>query len=413
MKITFYYVRHGETLFNVLGRMQGGCDSPLTEKGIEGARNTASALRKVRFAKCYSSSSERALDTADILCAPHAGLQPVPMKELKEFDFGDLDGEKQEECWNIMSEASVQDDFSSFHGEDLERFDKRSRKAFDHMVAASADGDTVLVVSHGSYMMHLMKTLLSFDQTEYITRCNQLDRSWMPNAGICIFTYENGSWKIIEEPMSADEYRQKHEPKKMTFYYVRHGETLFNVKGRLQGLCDSPLTENGIHQAENTRDKLKNTEFASAYCSTAERARDTAEIILQGRNMQAVWDKRIREIYCGKLEGEAGFNGEIKKRFLEGHYRDVGGEDREDAAKRLREFLRDAYDQAADGDTVLLVSHGGMYTVLLNSFFHIDIEQMFQKAEAEQRDPIPNGGICIFSMENGKIELIKKMALHQ
>jgi broad specificity phosphatase PhoE len=59
MKITFYYVRHGQTLFNVIERMQGECDSPLTEAGIEGARDTASALRKVHFAGCYSSFSER------------------------------------------------------------------------------------------------------------------------------------------------------------------------------------------------------------------------------------------------------------------------------------------------------------------------------------------------------------------
>ena len=36
-KITFYYVRHGQTLFNILGRLQGWCDSPLTEKGIADA----------------------------------------------------------------------------------------------------------------------------------------------------------------------------------------------------------------------------------------------------------------------------------------------------------------------------------------------------------------------------------------
>ena len=35
MKVNFYYVRHGQTLFNRLGRMQGMCDSPLTEKGVE------------------------------------------------------------------------------------------------------------------------------------------------------------------------------------------------------------------------------------------------------------------------------------------------------------------------------------------------------------------------------------------
>ncbi|MCI8606749.1 MAG: histidine phosphatase family protein [Hungatella sp.] len=37
-KVTFYYVRHEETLFNVLNRMQGWCDSPLTEKGVSHAK---------------------------------------------------------------------------------------------------------------------------------------------------------------------------------------------------------------------------------------------------------------------------------------------------------------------------------------------------------------------------------------
>lgn len=42
MKVNFYYVRHGQTLFNRLGRMQGMCDSPLTEQGIEDAKEIAS-----------------------------------------------------------------------------------------------------------------------------------------------------------------------------------------------------------------------------------------------------------------------------------------------------------------------------------------------------------------------------------
>ena len=91
MKVTFYFVRHGKTVFNQQGRMQGMCDSPLLQEGIDGAQDTASALCRVPFASCYSSSSERAWDTAEILCAPH-GLKPVLMKDLREFDFGSLDG---------------------------------------------------------------------------------------------------------------------------------------------------------------------------------------------------------------------------------------------------------------------------------------------------------------------------------
>lgn len=45
--------------------------------------------------------------------------------------------------------------------------------------------------------------------------------------------------------------------KHIQFYYVRHGETIFNVKNLSQGSCDSPLTKNGIHQAEKTKEKKK------------------------------------------------------------------------------------------------------------------------------------------------------------
>ena len=39
-----------------------------------------------------------------------------------------------------------------------------------------------------------------------------------------------------------------------TLYLMRHGETLFNVQHKIQGWCDSPLTEKGIKQAQKARD---------------------------------------------------------------------------------------------------------------------------------------------------------------
>lgn len=38
-----------------------------------------------------------------------------------------------------------------------------------------------------------------------------------------------------------------------TFYLMRHGQTRFNVQGRIQGVCDSPLTEERIEQAKAVR----------------------------------------------------------------------------------------------------------------------------------------------------------------
>ena len=45
--VRFYYVRHGQTLFNEIGKMQGWCDSPLTQKGIEDAHRAREALKDI------------------------------------------------------------------------------------------------------------------------------------------------------------------------------------------------------------------------------------------------------------------------------------------------------------------------------------------------------------------------------
>ena len=53
MKI--YLVRHGETEWNVLRRVQGSMDAPLTENGIQQAKNVAKRLAKVDFAAAFAS----------------------------------------------------------------------------------------------------------------------------------------------------------------------------------------------------------------------------------------------------------------------------------------------------------------------------------------------------------------------
>lgn len=59
------------------------------------------------------------------------------------------------------------------------------------------------------------------------------------------------------------------------FYIVRHGQTLFNVKGIIQGFSDSPLTQEGLEQAQKMAEKLKAEDFCFGASSTSERARDT------------------------------------------------------------------------------------------------------------------------------------------
>ena len=63
----FYLMRHGETRFNVQHRLQGVCDAPLTEVGIEQAKKAGQYLAQQEpiFDHVFTSTSERASDTLD------------------------------------------------------------------------------------------------------------------------------------------------------------------------------------------------------------------------------------------------------------------------------------------------------------------------------------------------------------
>ena len=93
---TVYFVRHGQTLFNVLRRKQGFCDSPLTELGIQQVHRAGAVLRErgIEFDHFYSSPSERAVDTLQIVLAEigRAGAPFEMVKGLKEQNFGLFEG---------------------------------------------------------------------------------------------------------------------------------------------------------------------------------------------------------------------------------------------------------------------------------------------------------------------------------
>lgn len=68
---------------------------------------------------------------------------------------------------------------------------------------------------------------------------------------------------------------------KKVLYLMRHGQTLFNLQHKIQGWCDSPLTDLGIKQAQVASEYFKTNHiiFDHAYSSTSERACDTLEIV--------------------------------------------------------------------------------------------------------------------------------------
>jgi len=89
-----------------------------------------------------------------------------------------------------------------------------------------------------------------------------------------------------------------------TILLVRHGQTEWNKQHRIQGHQDSPLTSLGKQQAQQTKISLKQFDIQQAFVSPLKRAVDTAEIILQGRSLQASTLHDLSEIKLGPWEGK-------------------------------------------------------------------------------------------------------------
>lgn len=102
MTVTFYVARHGETIFNVMNRVQGWCDTPLTAAGEQAAVDLGYRLANRSFVAGYSSDSGRARATLEIAWKAWltARGQTVPDElplhadpRLREWCYGQLEGE--------------------------------------------------------------------------------------------------------------------------------------------------------------------------------------------------------------------------------------------------------------------------------------------------------------------------------
>ena len=161
------------------------------------------------------------------------------------------------------------------------------------------------------------------------------------------------------------------------FLFIRHGETDWNVEGRLQGGRDIPLNARGRMQATAAGHRLatllnaadRQPEAAHFVVSPLERTRDTAERVRAALGLPArdyATDERLQELSFGAWEGMTW--GEVKRHdpaCLKQRRRDKwrfvppGGESYEQLAARLRPWI------ATVTDHLIVVSHGGVARALM------------------------------------------------
>ena len=154
-----FFTRHGETQWNVLRKMQGWQDSPLTEKGRLQAVQLRERMKTTPLTTVYSSDAPRAVTTAELICG-NRDIPIVPMEGLREMGLGDWEGCSINELLKKGNESS-QNFF--YHPQKFvppkgaESFnDVRSRIAKTLSgLAKKHENESILIVAHGILMRNI------------------------------------------------------------------------------------------------------------------------------------------------------------------------------------------------------------------------------------------------------------------
>ena len=188
MKI--YLIRHGQTDWNVQGRIQGRENVPLSEEGIGQADSAGRTLRGLKLAEIWSSPLSRAVDTAEGI----AKYIPVPIftdVRLTERDFGEVSG-RRVDIFNPGENAKGM--------EPLDDVSTRMISAITEC-AAKAGGDFA-VVSHGGAINAVLRTV----------SCGEIGsgKTRLKNTGICVFSWDGETLELLDHNLSPEEFRDKY-----------------------------------------------------------------------------------------------------------------------------------------------------------------------------------------------------------
>ena len=163
----FLLVRHGQTEWNRIRRIQGQMDSKLDELGWEQARLVGERLAsETDIAAVYASDLSRAMDTAQAIVDHHPNLQIQPDQRVREIGFGPWEGEMWADFEGQEAEQLKQwrADVTSvtIPGiEPIDDFAKRVRAFIDDMVVKHPE-EKILVAAHGGSINMFLSVAMEF-----------------------------------------------------------------------------------------------------------------------------------------------------------------------------------------------------------------------------------------------------------
>jgi len=167
----------------------------------------------------------------------------------------------------------------------------------------------------------------------------------------------------------------------MLQYLVRHGESVSNLEGRVQGQEDIELSDLGRAQARqvaawsrslSASPPVAQASIGEVWSSPLRRARETAAEIAAALGLPVMLEEGLCELHAGIFQGhfwadlEAEFPDEVAQwRSGDAHYRIPGGESRAQLAARGRAAIEMLAGRNTPG--MIVVAHGGVLTAALGS----------------------------------------------
>jgi broad specificity phosphatase PhoE len=197
-----YLLRHGETDWNAVKRIQGKADIPLNERGREVARLTAEAMRDIPFDVVFSSPLERACETARILSAGR-GIAVRTDPRLREINFGEFEGA----LWKDIREKEEYACIYRFFEDPAHYVPERGAESFESIFGRAEDFITeevlprektcenMLIVAHGAFNRAFLACVRHMPKAEFWGS----SRKPMKNCGVCLLEVRDGRIEILEE----------------------------------------------------------------------------------------------------------------------------------------------------------------------------------------------------------------------
>lgn len=320
-------MRHGESTFNVQGRVQGHYDqSTLTETGHATACQVGEALSGIHFDAIYTSPLRRARETAEevlsvLRSASEAASGRVPEPQIAnnliEISLPLWEGlpfdevrQKFPEGYRYWKEAphKLQMEVPGPAGPTLfspvPALYEQARQ-FWQKILPHHQGQTILLIGHSGISRALIETAIGLPPERY-------HLLHISNCGINVLNFPDGWGQLAQlESLNLTAHLGTPLPKPRAGYQgvrlllVRHGETDWNRQGRFQGRIDVPLNETGCQQAQQVAEFLKTVPIDFAVSSPMSRPRETAELILRHHPEIALeLTDGFREISHGAWEGK-------------------------------------------------------------------------------------------------------------